>query len=136
MKDDVIAYGAAIDVALILRATGEHDRADLLLERSLAFLERTEWRGDGRFLISIVQAYALQGQTANALAALREAIDLGWRSQWWYFLERDLNLDSIRDEPEFQAMVSEIRTDMAEQLARVREWEANGAQLPGPESLQ
>ena len=136
LKDDRIAYGAAIDVTLILRATGEHDRADLLLERSLAFLERTEWRGDGRFLISIVQAHALQGQTAKALAALRDAIDSGWRTQWWHFLERDMNLDSIRDEPEFQAMVSEIRADMAEQLARVREWEAEGAQLPGPESLQ
>ena len=136
LKDDAISYGAAIDVALILRATGEQDRADLLLKRSLAFLELTEWRGDGRFKISIVQIYALQGQTAKALAALRDAIDSGWRSQWWYFLEHDKNLDSIRDEPEFQFMVSEIRADMAEQLARVREWEADGALLPTPESLE
>jgi len=136
LRDDTMAYGAAIDVVLILRATGEQDRAGLLLERNLAFLERTEWRGDGRFRISIVQTYALQGQTAKALAVLRDAIDSGWCNQWWYFLERDKNLDSIRDEPEFQAMVSEIRADMAEQLARVREWEADGAQLPGPESLQ
>ncbi len=33
-------------------------------------------------------------------------------------------------------MVEEIEADMAEQLARVRDWEANGELLPTPESLE
>ncbi len=77
----------------------------------------------------------MQGQTAEAIAALREAIDSGWRSLWWYYLKLDKNLDSIRDEPEFQAMVKEVESDMAEQLARVKEWEANGKPSPIPDSI-
>ena len=41
-------------------------------------------------------------------------------------LQYDPNLESLHDEPEFQAMVAEIEADMAAQLARVREMERNG----------
>jgi hypothetical protein len=129
-------YGAAINLALILSATGEQARADLLLERSLAFIATIQRLGGGGSWISDVQIYALQGQTEAALAALREAIDEGWRSKWWYYLKLDKNLDSIRDEPEFHAMVKEIETDMAEQLVRVQKWRANGELAPTPKSLE
>jgi hypothetical protein len=65
--------------------------------------------------------------------ALRLAIDEGWRVHWWYYLKHDPNLESLHDEPEFQAMVAEIEADMAEQLARVREMERNGELEPIPE---
>jgi hypothetical protein len=52
-----------------------------------------------------------------------------WRSQLLY----SPNLESIRDTPEFQAMVAEIEADMATQLARVREMERNGELEPIPE---
>jgi glucan phosphorylase len=85
------------------------------------------------FWVSDVQIYALQGKTEAALAALRQAIDQGWRANWWYYLEHNPNLDSIRDEPEFQAMVEEIKADMAAQLERVRAMEASGELEPSPE---
>jgi hypothetical protein len=80
-----------------------------------------------------VQIYALQGEKQKALAALRQAIDEGWRGMWWYFLKHDPSLESLHDEPEFQAMVAEIEADMAAQLARVREMERNGELEPIPE---
>ena len=119
-------YTAAIDLALILSATGEQERADLLLERSLAFIEMIQRLGPLGFWVSDVQIYALQGQTAEALAALRQAIDAGWRTFWWYLLEHDKNLDSIRNEPEFQAMVEEVRADIAAQLMRLRQAKGSG----------
>jgi hypothetical protein len=61
------------------------------------------------------------------------ATDEGWRTLWWYFLKRDPNLESLHDEPEYQAMVAEIEADMAAQLARVREMERNGELEPIPE---
>jgi hypothetical protein len=67
------------------------------------------------------------------LSALRQAIDEGWRGVWWYYLQHDPNLESLHDEPEFQAMVAEIEADMAAQLERVREMERNGELEPIPE---
>ena len=52
---------------------------------------------------------------------------------WWYYLKYDPTLESLHDEPEFQAMVAEIEADMAAQLARVREMERNGELEPIPE---
>jgi hypothetical protein len=66
-------------------------------------------------------------------AALNVATNEGFRFLWWYFLKLDLSLESLHDEPEFQAMVAEIEADMAEQLARVREMERNGELEPIPE---
>jgi hypothetical protein len=75
----------------------------------------------------------LRGEKQKALAALRQAIDEGWRSMWWYLLKHDPTLESLHNEPEFQAMVAEIEADMAAQLARVREMERNGELEPIPE---
>ncbi len=127
------SFVAAIDLALVLNQTGEQERADLLLDRTLMFLPTIPRLGDGGYGISDVLIYALQGNTEAALAALRQAIDQGWRTSWWFYLELDPNLDSIRDEPEFQAMVEEIKADMAAQLGRVREMEANGELEPIPD---
>jgi hypothetical protein len=74
--------------------------------------------------------YALQGEKQKALAALRQAVDEGWRLSWWYYLELDPNLESIREEPEFRAIVAEIEADMAEQLERVRQMERDGVPEP------
>jgi hypothetical protein len=112
-----------------LTKTGEQERADLLLERSLRHLQIRPRLGFTGYWIDDVRIYALQGEKQKALAALRQAIDEGWRAWWSYFLERDPNLESLRGEPEFQAMVAEIEADMAAQLARVREMQRRG-ELP------
>ncbi len=115
---------AAIDLALVLTRTGEQERAEMLLNLALAFLQTARLHGNG-YEISDVRIYALQGKTEAALAALRQLIDQGWRTTWWFSLERDPNLDSIRDEPEFQTMLEEVKADMAAQLERVRAMEAS-----------
>ncbi len=65
--------------------------------------------------------------------ALRQAIDEGWRFNWRYSLKLDPSLESLHDEPEYQAMVAEIEADMAAQRERVREMERNGELEPIPE---
>jgi tetratricopeptide (TPR) repeat protein len=124
---------AAIDLASVLSRTGEEERADHLLKRAFERIgTRTRLVGMG-FPISDVEIYALQGDTKNALSELRQAIDEGWRTLWWYSLRLDPGLESLHDEPEFQTMVAEIEADMAAQLARVREMERNGELEPIPE---
>jgi hypothetical protein len=122
-------YRIAIDLALVLIRTGEQERADLLLNRSLQHIESFPRLGFGGYWIADVKIHALKGDKRKALSALRRAIDEGWRSVWWYLLKRDPTLESLHDEPEYQAMVAEIEADMATQLARVREMQSNG-ELP------
>jgi TolB-like protein/Tfp pilus assembly protein PilF len=126
-------FEPAIDLALVLIKTGEQDRADLLLARSLAHLQTTPRLGPSGYGIADVLIYALQGKTEAALAKLRQAIDQGWRESWWFYLEHDPNLDSLREEPEFQAMLEEVRADMRKQLAHVRAMEAAGELEPIPD---
>jgi TolB-like protein/cytochrome c-type biogenesis protein CcmH/NrfG len=142
LKDDdpkvgSMNYQPAIDLALVLAKSGEQDRADLLLNRSLQYIQTLPRLGEAGYGIADVEIYALQGDKQKALSALRQAIDEGWRTLWWYFLKRDLSLESLHGEPEFQAMIAEIETDMAAQLKRVREMERRGglafpAELPVP----
>ena len=111
----------AIDLAYFLQRTGEHEAANDLLERCLAFTQTVPRLGWAGTMIADVRIYALQGRSDKALAAFRTAIDEGWRTLWWYYAESDPALASIREAPEFQAMVGEIRDDMAEQLARLKQ---------------
>ena len=94
--------------------------------RSLRRIQTRPRRGGSSRWVDDVRIYAVQGEKQEALAALREAIDEGWRALWWYYLERDPNLESLHDEPEYQAMIAEIEADMAAQLARVGEMERRG----------
>ena len=119
-------YRAAIGLALVLSNTNEQERADMLLDRCLEFIRTIPRLGFRGYRISDVQIHAQRGEQEKALAALRQAIDQGWRTYWWYYLEHDLSLESLHDEPEYQAMVAEIDADMATQLARVRAMEASG----------
>ncbi len=112
-------YGPAIDLALVLSMTGEHERADLLLARSLQYIRSIPRLGFSGYGISDVQIYALQGEDQKALSALQEAVDQGWRFLWRYSLNYNLNMASLRDYPEFRKIVEELEMDMATQLAQV-----------------
>jgi TolB-like protein/Flp pilus assembly protein TadD len=120
-------YKAAIDLAYVLQLGDKQERAVLLLDRSLTVIQsgipRLGWNG---YEIADVQIYTMRGEKQQALTMLRQAIDKGWRYLWWYYLEMDPSLESIRNEPEFQAMLTEVKDDMAEQLARVKATEKEG----------
>ena len=132
-KVDTKSYFDAINLALVLSKTGEQEQADLLLDRSFQQIQTISRLGFGGYWIADVKIHALKGDKRKALSALRRAIDEGWRSLWWNFLKQNPSLESLHDEPEYQAMIAEIEADMAVQLARVREMERNGELEPIPE---
>jgi TolB-like protein len=128
-------YRAAIDLAWLLKTNGDDQKAGRLLELSDDFIQgqpRLGWWGG--YWVSDVQILALQGRKADALAALQEAVDEGWRSLWWYYLRHDPSLESIRDEPEFKQALAEIAADVSAQMDRVREMEERG-EIPTINSL-
>ena len=120
-------YRAAIDLSLVLQKSGEEKSASELLDKCQDFIsERPRLGWWGGYWISDVQILALQGRKAEALTALQRAVDEGWRSLWWYYLQYEPNLDSIRSEPAFQAVMAEIKADMANQMQRIRDMEQSG----------
>jgi hypothetical protein len=85
-------------------------------EERIATLHRI--RGEG-FGILDVYIHAIRGDRDRAIAALREAIDMGWKvSRWlgWYDLRRDWKLANLHQDPEFIAMMAELEADVREQL--------------------
>jgi Tfp pilus assembly protein PilF len=61
--------------------------------------------GDHAYWAGAVQA--LLGEKAQALVWLRRAVELGNHNYPWF--QRDKNYDSLRGEPEYQAIMAEVR---------------------------
>ena len=117
---DLLNYGVAVDLALILQMRGDAARANVLLDAAAQAIGRIPRLGLGGYGITDVQIQALRGDKAKALAALREAEQAGWRGPLWrYYRDFDPNLASIRNEPEFKAIFANIERDMARQRAEL-----------------
>jgi TolB-like protein/Tfp pilus assembly protein PilF len=126
-------YRAAIDLYAVLQATGEPERARALLERCQSDISNMPIAGEYGKELADAEIFALLGDTDQALRALKKAFANGSRMRWWLWTERNPNLDSIRDEPEFHALIQEVKADMAAQLEKVRELERRGELDPVPE---
>ena len=131
---NAINWGLAIDVAHILAEDGERERANDLLNKALLVSGARPRLGYGGFGIRDVEIYALLREEEKALSTFATAVEAGWRFNWWLNTEMNGNLASLQDDPRYQAIVAGIKSEMAEQLARVREWEADGefVSIPGP----
>ncbi len=113
-------FGAAVDIFPFLVAADDRERADLLLKKSLVFMQTQPRFGTTGYLWYDVEALAYQGKHAAALTALREAVDAGLRVMWWYYFDLHPALEPLRNKPEFIALREELAADMAQQLANVR----------------
>ncbi|MGH8223513.1 MAG: hypothetical protein ACREQZ_11125, partial [Woeseiaceae bacterium] len=120
--DELELAVVAKDLACVLQRTGEEERARLLLDRNEAFFRtssREEWAG---YEIHLVAVHALRGDSAKALARLRDsklAVCGEPLYEWRYYRDFDPTLASIRGEPEFKAAFARIEAEMAAQRARL-----------------
>ena len=48
------------------------------------------------------------------------------RTSWWSHGEQSPHTVSLQDNPEFKAMMDEVKADLATQLTRVREMDSRG----------
>jgi TolB-like protein/Tfp pilus assembly protein PilF len=124
LEDELELGATELDVALtfaaILHVTKETRRRDVLLlaiEQQMATMHRIRGAGYGT-----TDAYiqAMRGNRVQAIAALREAIKLGWRASWywlgredfWWLLRQDWKLGSLRQDSEFIAIMNELEADI------------------------
>lgn len=122
-------YDNAIKLAFLLQQHGDHQQADRLLSLALEVargIPRLGVKGSG---IRDAQIFALQGLGDEALSALRQAVDQGFRALLPYngwTLQDDPYLADLRDRPEFRAIIAEIDSDVAIMRQRVEQAETSG----------
>ncbi len=124
-----------LDLASVYLQAGEEAKAESLLsvaETELLHWPQTAPYGQG-YGFANVHLHVLRHEKEKALASLREGAANGTRYMWRLQLLYNPNLKSIRDTPEFAAIVAEIEADMAEQLARVHEMQRSGELTAIPE---
>ncbi len=122
---DETSFSQAVDLALVLQTAGEAEQAARLLEASERVIRRLPRLGG--YEVADVRVHALRGDKAKALAALREAVEAGWRGPLWrYYRDIDPNLASIREEPEFKAFFADIERDIARQRAELAKRSEDG----------
>ena len=116
---------AALDLAYALHKQGDTARADVIFGRLLDLVEGELHLGyDGRRYstskIIDVCVYAARGQTEEALVAMRDAVDQGWRGLYdtWTGNIPPM-LAALKGIPEYEAMVAEINADLAIQRERI-----------------
>ena len=126
---DGFSVAGLIGYAYILQNSGETERADALLELALGVVRTLPRLGVAGHGIRDVQILALQGKPLDALAALRDAIDEGFRgtvaSNGWP-LTVDPYLNSLRGQPGFEAMLEELDDAVNEMHQRVLQSEQSG----------
>jgi serine/threonine protein kinase/Flp pilus assembly protein TadD len=77
------------------------DRAIELAERAMAVDPE-----DPMLLYNVACTYAQLGKTEESLVALERAVEKGWGDKNW--IEHDADLDPIRDDPRFRAIVESM----------------------------
>jgi len=118
----------ALLLAAILQRSGETEQAMRLLDQWERVLPEMSRVGHEGYYLADVEIFAMRGQTKEALAALRQAVDEGWRGPWWRFQMDWLEtFENLRGHPELEAIRAEIEADMARQRA---ELEARTGELP------
>ena len=95
----------------MLSRNDQADLADELLRLAMDVIRNLPRLSTGGYAWADVEVLALQGRNEEALSAMRNAIDEGLRSGWWQ-LQKSLNLQSLWDEPGFNAMLAELEADM------------------------
>jgi adenylate cyclase len=117
----VEAWAPMVFIANIYLSNGNQAKAEKLLTRCRSDMKRLRDQGLATPPSYYVEAtlHAVEGESEQALADMRQAIDLGWRQSW--YARSDPNLESLRNTPEFKEMMAEVDADIARQKEQLKQ---------------
>jgi TolB-like protein/Tfp pilus assembly protein PilF len=117
---------AAIDLVLVLQRTGKTQAAANISRNAEAYLAHVP---SGPFMNTNMlraELSSLNGDAESALVFLQVAMDENWLGYWWASPDRNPNFAMLHDHQGYQAMMAVIRENLAAQLTRIRELQAEG----------
>jgi TolB-like protein/Tfp pilus assembly protein PilF len=128
---DELDCSGPVDVAAwILLANQESARAKAMLEHCEKEIG-TVRLGEHGYGITDASFAALRGDKAGAIRALREAVKAGWRGPLWRGqLLFGSEFVPLQSDPGFQAVVAEIRGDIAKQRAELQQLRQEASAAP------
>ena len=112
----------AIELAAALMNTGGEDMAGRLMGRALSFHFDTDPIGYNKEYYRALTRL-LAGDEQACLALLKDAVERGFRNRW---MLEDARLDPLQGHPEYINLMESVESDMAEQLAAIRQMELGG----------
>ena len=83
----------------------------------------------------LTELHAMNGDKKSALESLRRAIDTDWLGYWSESPDQNPNLALIHDDPEYVAMMDELKESLAVQLDELRELQQRGKLVARPDQL-
>jgi len=120
---DETNYVTALQVAAIERLAGNLDEAAMLIRSVEAASEAKPITNPTFAAIFNMQLAALRGQNAIAIGILRDLVESGWTRFAFFYIDYDPVLDSLRDDPGFQAVRALWQTKLAEyRESLARKW--------------
>ncbi len=120
-------FRAAAYLAQLLRAAGETDRADALLERLPGEIDASLGRFGAVFALRTkATVLLLTGDTDAALATLRDSFAEHDLTQWWYTLEHDPLWQPLRGDPRLMDVATQVRAHVAQEAAALAELRRSG----------
>jgi tetratricopeptide (TPR) repeat protein len=108
-------------LAYVLLKEGNTEQAQEMLQRSSELDQESLGQRvtfANHHYYDLVRVHAIQGDIAEAIRWLREALDHGWFFAYTYMGLRDPMLETLRGSVEFETMMADARAD----LDRQREW--------------
>jgi len=106
-------------VGFVYMSTGDQETAEEFLRRALERARYALDQGSERpeVPLTIAEVHAVRGDVPAALSWLHAAYEAGYRAHVW--LELYPMFDSVREEPEYRALISRMESDMAAMRLRV-----------------
>jgi TolB-like protein/Tfp pilus assembly protein PilF len=119
LAGDYPQLAAVLFAAVTLMDEGGDERAKYLIDQALATMRTMPHTGFNSKNFWEVWAHLFRGDRPQAIAALKRAINAGWRNQWWHL--REPFFDPMLQEPEWVELLTELEAD----IARQRQWYEN-----------
>jgi TolB-like protein/Tfp pilus assembly protein PilF len=107
----------AADLGHLLLAAGKQQRATYILQRVVDRYDELYTVGAANFPLGAAKAQALVllDRPDEALAELQRIVDDGWRIRWRFNTELNPSFETLRDNPQYKAIISSIERDIERQ---------------------